>query len=122
MYSIFKDYTFSAAHFIPGHTGGCERLHGHNYRIRVWLQAETLDKLGMVLDFAHLKAAMAKVFDPFDHRTLNDIPPFDQVSPTAEAFAAYAHGAIAKLLEDERVSVSKVEVWENPTSCAIYSP
>ena len=91
--------------------------------IRVWLQAETLDELGMVLDFAHLKAAMAEVFDPFDHRTINDIPPFDEMNPTAEVFAAYAYDCFGReRLDDGRISVIKVEVWENPTSCAIFSP
>ena len=55
MHTIFKDFTFAAAHAIRGHTRGCENLHGHNYRVRVHLAAERLDALGMVLDFADLR-------------------------------------------------------------------
>ncbi len=56
MFTIFKDYSFSAGHAIRGHTRGCQNLHGHNYRVRVHVAAETLDALGMVIDFADLKA------------------------------------------------------------------
>jgi len=35
MHTIFKDFTFAAAHAIRGHTRGCQNLHGHNYRVRV---------------------------------------------------------------------------------------
>ncbi|MEM7051394.1 MAG: 6-carboxytetrahydropterin synthase QueD [Acidobacteriota bacterium] len=122
MYTVFKDFTFAAAHFIVGHQGGCENLHGHNYRVRVFAAAESLDELGMVVDFANLKAVMAQVLDPFDHRVINDIPPFDQRSTTAESLASFVHGEVARRLSDDRVTIPRVEVWENDTSCAIYEP
>ena len=88
MYTVFKDFTFSAAHAIRGHTRGCQNLHGHNYRIRVHVAAEELDELGMVIDFADLKAVMQEVVGPFDHRVINEIPPFDaELNPTAEVLA-----------------------------------
>ena len=71
MHTIFKDFSFSAAHAIRGHTRGCENLHGHNYRVRVHVRAHRLDELGMVLDFADLKAIMQEVLGPFDHRVIN---------------------------------------------------
>ena len=43
MFTIFKDFSFSAAHAIRGHTRGCQNLHGHNYRVRVHLRAERLE-------------------------------------------------------------------------------
>jgi 6-pyruvoyltetrahydropterin/6-carboxytetrahydropterin synthase len=122
MYSIFKDFTFAAGHFIRGHTGGCENLHGHNYRVRVHAAAAELDALGMVVDFADLKAVAAEVLGPFDHRVINDIPPFDQQNTTAELLARYTFDEVARRLDDGRVRVTRVEVWENETSCAIYEP
>ncbi len=78
MHTVFKDFQFAAAHAIRGHTRGCENLHGHNYRVRVHVAADQLDELGMVLDFADLKAVVQEVLGPFDHRVINDIPPFDR--------------------------------------------
>lgn len=130
MFTVFKDYRFAAGHFIPGHTGGCENLHGHNYRVRVHVAAETLDELGMVIDFAALKQIVEEVLGPFDHRVINDLPPFDAISPTAEELAAYTHGEVTRRLqaargeeaEARKLGVRRVEVWESESSCAIYEP
>src|SRR5687767_1238534 len=122
MFTIFKDFTFSAAHSIRGHTRGCQNLHGHNYRVRVHVTAETLDALGMVMDFADLKAIVGAVLDPFDHHVINDIPPFDQRNTTAELLAEFAFQEVSARLPEERLSVLRVEVWENDTACAVYQP
>jgi 6-pyruvoyltetrahydropterin/6-carboxytetrahydropterin synthase len=125
MHTIFKDFSFSAAHAIHGHTRGCQNLHGHNYRVRVHLRASELDELGMVLDFADLKAIMQEVLGPFDHRVLNEVPPFDQRNTTAELLAEHVFDAVAERLPPvvggrRRVEVAKVEVWETDTACAAY--
>lgn len=122
MFTVFKDFTFAAAHAIRGHTGGCENLHGHNYRVRVFAAAAELDALGMVVDFADLKAAAAETLGRFDHRVINELPPFDVRNTTAELLAEYAYAELARRLDDGRVRVTRVEVWENETSCAVYEP
>jgi len=121
MHTIFKDFTFSAAHAIRRHTRGCQNLHGHNYRVRVHLEAGRLDELGMVLDFADLKEMMQEILGPFDHRVINDIPPFDERNTTAELFSEYVFAEVARRMAgQERVRVTRVEVWENDTACAVY--
>lgn len=120
MHTICKDFEFAAAHRIRGHTGGCENLHGHNYRVRVCVTASRLDELGMVLDFADLKAIMREIVEPLDHGVINEVPPFDERNTTAELLAAWIHERVGARLEDDRVSVARVEVWENDTSCAVY--
>lgn len=127
MWTIFKDFDFAAAHFIPEHPGKCRNLHGHNYRVRVHVTASRLDRLDMVVDFALLKRLTRDVVDRFDHRLLNELEPFDQVAPTAERIAEHialeiGHRLRAAEETDDRVRVSRVEVWETDTSCAIYDP
>ena len=127
MHTIFKDFSFAAAHAIRGHTRGCENLHGHNYRVRVHLRARRLDELGMVLDFADLKSIMQEVLGPFDHRVINEVPPFDRRNTTAELLAEYVFGEVGRRLPESgepqrRVEVTRVEVWENETACAAYEP
>jgi 6-pyruvoyltetrahydropterin/6-carboxytetrahydropterin synthase len=121
MHTIFKDFAFSAAHAIRGHTRGCQNLHGHNYRVRVHLRAARLDELGMVMDFADLKAMMEEIVGPFDHRVINEIPPFDERNTTAELISQYVYEEVERRLQDqERVRVARVEVWETDTSCAVF--
>lgn len=118
-FTVFKDFDFAAGHAIRGHTGGCQNLHGHNYRVRVHVTARELDPLGMVIDFADLKAIVSAVAGRFDHRVINEVPPFDEVNTTAELLARHVFHEVAGRL-DERVAVARVEVWETPSSCAIY--
>jgi 6-pyruvoyltetrahydropterin/6-carboxytetrahydropterin synthase len=127
MHAIFKDFSFAAAHAIRGHTRGCQNLHGHNYRVRVHLRARRLDELGMVLDFADLKSIMQEILGPFDHRVINEVPPFDERNTTAELLAEYVFGEVDKRLPESgeprrRIEVTRVEVWENDTACAAYEP
>ncbi len=122
MFTVFKDFTFSAAHAIRGHRRGCENLHGHNYRVRIHVQARELDSLGMVIDYADLKAVAQEVLGPFDHRVINDIPPFTDRNTTAELLSGYVFDEMARRLDDGRLRVARVEVWENDTACAIYAP
>ncbi|MEM9290937.1 MAG: 6-carboxytetrahydropterin synthase QueD [Acidobacteriota bacterium] len=123
MFTVFKDFKFSAAHQVRGHTGGCQNLHGHNYRVRLFLSATELNELGMVIDFSDLKALVNDVAGHFDHQLINDHPPFDRINPTAELLAQFVYRECRNKLAERhgsRVSVEKVEVWENDTSCATY--
>ncbi len=123
VYEIAKDFTFSAAHQIRLHGGKCERLHGHNWRVRVHARASALNKIGMVIDFADLQALVAEIGRRFDHRNVNEVPPFDEVNTTAELLARFFYVEARRALaerEDGRVAVSKVEVWENEGSLAVY--
>ena len=120
MFTVFKDFTFAAAHAIRGHTRGCQNLHGHNYRVRVHVRAERLDELGMVIDFADLKAATEQVVGRFDHAVINDHPPFDaERNTTAEELARWVFEEIAARLPAGR-EVARVEVWETDSSCAAF--
>lgn len=121
MFTVFKDYSFSAAHAIRGHTRGCQNLHGHNYRVRVFVASPALDALGMVIDFADLKAIVDEVVGRFDHAVINDLPPFTERNTTAELLAQHVWEEVAARLPEGRIA-RRVEVWETPTSCAIYEP
>ena len=123
VYEVAKEFVFSAAHQIRMHGGKCERLHGHNWRIRVHARASTLNRIGMVVDFADLAAIVAELCGRFDHRNVNEVPPFDELNTTAENLARYFYvEANRRLAQSEggRVTVSKVEVWENQGSLATY--
>ena len=123
VYEISKDFLFSAAHQIRFHPGKCERLHGHNWRVRIHARASTLSRLGMVVDFADLQQIVAEIGARFDHRNVNEVPPFDDRNSTAENLARFFYEEAARRLferEGGRVTVSKVEVWENEGSLAVY--
>ena len=122
MFEIFRDQVFSASHQLRGYKGRCERLHGHNWRVRVYLEANELNELGMVMDFHALDKIMSEVVARFDHQHLNDVPPFDEINPSSENIAATVYQRLKPKLEGEPVSIASIEVWETPQSWVIYSP
>jgi 6-pyruvoyltetrahydropterin/6-carboxytetrahydropterin synthase len=73
------------------------------------------------MDFAELKAATKKVVDYLDHKNINELPPFDQeINPTAEELAAYFLHKVGAQINDDRVKVQKVRLWETDNCCATY--
>ncbi len=123
VFEIAKDFGFSAAHQIRFHGGKCERLHGHNWRVRVHARASELNRIGMVIDFADLQKLVGEIGSRFDHQNVNEIPPFDQENTTAELLARFFYVEANRALagqEGGRVRVSKVEVLENEGSLAVY--
>jgi 6-pyruvoyltetrahydropterin/6-carboxytetrahydropterin synthase len=65
---VDKEYLkFSAAHFLIFPDGSAERLHGHNYRVSVTLEAR-LSAFGLVLDFQHIKPLVRELVDELDER------------------------------------------------------
>jgi 6-pyruvoyltetrahydropterin/6-carboxytetrahydropterin synthase len=124
VFEISKDFVFSAAHQIRFHGGKCERLHGHNWRVRVHVRASELNRIGMVVDFADLQKLVAEIGARFDHRNVNEVPPFDVENTTAELLARFFYVETDRRLaasEGGRVAVSRVEVWESEGSLAVYS-
>lgn len=112
---------FAAAHSLRDYAGACRRLHGHNWKVEVEVVASELDRLGMAIDFKDVKAAARAAAGELDHRYLNELPPFDQVNPTAENIAAHLFERIAANLDNERVQVSAVTVWETERACIRYA-
>jgi len=112
---------FAASHALRNYEGACQRLHGHNWKVEVEVKARKLNDAGMAIDFKAIKSATNDVLDGLDHYHLNDIPPFDEINPTAENIAGFIYKEISKLINENSVSVSSVTVWETERACARYS-
>lgn len=108
--------TFDAAHALRGYEGPCENLHGHTWRVQVIIQGEELNKIGLLYDFKTIKAELNKVLAKFDHKLINDVAPFDVENPSSENLSRIIFAELKKKFK----SISKVSVWESPTSSATY--
>ena len=122
MFEISVEHTFAAGHALRGYKGKCEHVHGHNYKVQVTVAGEQLNPAGLLMDFVELRSALQAVTEPFDHRMLNDLPPFDQVNPSAENMAKYFCEALEPRVQAKGVHVLAVTVWETETSSATYRP
>jgi 6-pyruvoyltetrahydropterin/6-carboxytetrahydropterin synthase len=112
---------FAASHIIHGHQGACARLHGHNWRIEVEAIAQSLDEIGISIDFKLLKTHLRNLLDTVEHRHLNDIPPFNQINPTAENLAAWIYQQLKQQLTNTHAKLHAVIVWETDRSMVKYT-
>ena len=111
MYTLTVSSRFSAAHHLTNYPGPCQRVHGHNYRVKISITATRLDDMGMVMDLMDLQSLLDQCVGQFDHQYLNKIPPFDTLNPTSENFSRYIFEWIEKKLP-EHISLKTIEFFE----------
>lgn len=119
MFRIEKTMEISCMHSLNlDYESPCNCNHGHNYKIKVGLVGNKLNKNGMLFDFAHIK----KIVNHFDHVNLNDLM---EENPTAENLCFLLFETINERLEsmygkDLNIRVEYVRVWETADSWAEY--
>jgi 6-pyruvoyltetrahydropterin/6-carboxytetrahydropterin synthase len=86
---IYHEFTFEAAHRLlnlpEGHK--CARLHGHTFKVLVYVRGEVDPKTGWVMDYGDIENAFKPIFDLIDHRYLNDVPGIG--NPTSENISLF---------------------------------
>ena len=108
MYEVIKTLEISAAHKLNlDYESKCTNLHGHNWKITVYLRSETLNENGMIMDFTHIKR---EISDLLDHKVINDVVPFN---PTAENMAKFVVDTLSPYCY-------KAEVIESENNKAVY--
>ncbi|MCA9402628.1 MAG: 6-carboxytetrahydropterin synthase QueD [Candidatus Omnitrophica bacterium] len=108
----------ASAHFLRGYPGKCKDMHGHTWKVEVFLAANELNELGMVEDFAILKRKFKDYLAELDHKCLNDLAYFQAVNPTAENIAKYIYEGFAPLVAP--LALKRVQIWESDMASAIY--
>ena len=132
MYSVTKQIDFCYGHRLLDYDGLCQHPHGHNAVAEIEVRTETLDKRNMVVDFTDIKQRVKSWIDrELDHRMIlrRDDPLVDALQTLGEPVYLLESNPtverIARLLFDisreQGLPVSRVTVWETPSSWATYS-
>ena len=119
-YELKIETTFAAAHNLLNYCGQCENLHGHNWKIEIYIRGSELDKSGMLIDFKILKDHTNAILDTLDHTYLNELPMFAEQSPSSELIAKYIFSELENSFEKLPVQVHKVVAWESEKAAAAY--
>jgi 6-pyruvoyltetrahydropterin/6-carboxytetrahydropterin synthase len=124
MFEVTVEQTFAAAHALRNYKGGCEKVHGHNFKVQVVISGERLDDAGLLVDFIDVKNLMDRVLGRLDHQNLNETAPFDVKNPSAENIAEHICVEMTSGLKDTPVPVriQEVKVWETDIQSATYRP
>jgi 6-pyruvoyltetrahydropterin/6-carboxytetrahydropterin synthase len=109
---VFREFRFEAAHYLPNAPDGhkCKRLHGHSYRVVVYVSGPIDPRTGWVVDFAEIKRAAGEILDSLDHRCLNDVAGLEQ--PTCENLARWVWARVKPVLP----GLSRLVIRETATA------
>ena len=121
MYELKIISRFAAAHQLREYEGGCERLHGHNWKVEVFISGSKLKENGLLMDFKVIKEKTGKILDELDHRFLNDLEAFRSLNPSSENIARHVFTSLSRELNSEDIRVTKVTAWESESACASYT-
>ena len=116
MFELKAQMYFAAAHHLLNYNGECENMHGHNWLVEAFVTGDTLNESKILVDYKVLKKELKSVLDLLDHKDLNKLPYFKDISPSSEIISQF----IYKKLKEKISIVSKISVWETSTSCCSY--
>ncbi|UCF92569.1 MAG: 6-carboxytetrahydropterin synthase QueD [Desulfobacterales bacterium] len=120
MYELKVVTRFAAAHQLQMVGAKCENLHGHNWRIEVYVVGTRLNDAGVLMDFGEIKAHVAAIMSTLDHKFLNELEHFKQDCPSSENIARYVAEELQKKIDTPSVSVSRVTAWESEDAGATF--
>lgn len=126
---IYKEAHFDASHRLLHYCGKCANLHGHRWKVEVWIEGTVDDTSMILMDYNAIKI----IVDHFDHQIIlnHDDPMVECVSqfqevittpgdPTSELLAMLIRDMIQGYCQEQgtQAVVSRVRVWESPTCYA----
>jgi 6-pyruvoyltetrahydropterin/6-carboxytetrahydropterin synthase len=128
--TVSKSFSFHAAHQLHNHDGQCARVHGHTYKLEVFVEG-VVNKTqgepdeGMVIDFSVIKHAYKELIEPLvEHQDLNqtlsqkflleDLP--TTCENIALLIASLLEGALTAKVDGRQYYMKGVRLWETPTS------
>lgn len=126
-WTLTKDFLFEAAHQLHGHDGKCARLHGHSFKLTVFVSGYNLQKTGpqrgMLMDYGHISGIVKPIVDEFlDHHFLNETLQCD--APTSEFLARFLFYLLAPRFTEvsNEVELSALRIAETCTSGCLFQP
>jgi len=126
---IYKEVQIDTSHRLLHYEGKCANLHGHRWKVEVWMEGEPDQKTQILIDYSLIK----QVVNKYDHQIILNredpmvprIREFHPVittpgDPTSELIAALIRDDLYTICKDHgiKATVPKIRVWESPTSCA----
>ena len=115
--TLYTETVIDSCHKLNDYDGKCNQLHGHSWKISIWIQGgrEQLNKAGILFDFGDIK----KITNKMDHTYLNEIEEFKDTgkNPTAENLTVYV---LNKLLELNEGLGYRVRIYETAVGKETY--
>jgi len=124
LFTVRVSARFEAAHFLREYRGISEPLHGHSYKVEADLAARAggVDSDAIAVDFVSARRKLEALAKRLDYGCINDVPPFDQINPSAENIAQWFARELGAAVADEDAVVRAVTIWEGPVNSVTFRP
>ena len=126
---IYKEVQIDTSHRLLHYEGKCANLHGHRWKVEIWMEGEPDPATQILIDYSMIK----KIVDKYDHQIIlnRDDPMVRRIEefhsvittpgdPTSELMATLIREDIYAFCRDQGIkgTVPKIRVWESPTAYA----
>src|SRR5512137_629492 len=126
---IYKEVQIDTSHRLLYYEGKCANLHGHRWKVEIWMEGEPDPVTKILIDYSMIK----KIVDQYDHQIILNkddpmvprIQEFHQVittpgDPTSELMADLIRDDLHAFCRKHgiKATVLKIRVWESPTAFA----
>ena len=112
---------FEAAHHLRSYKGSPEPLHGHSWKVEAKFKCGKLDHEDIGIDYVHAEKTLRELASRFDHKHINEVPPFDKLNPTSENIAKWFYEELDTPNVKQDSKLLEVIIWEGPEAYVAYS-
>jgi 6-pyruvoyltetrahydropterin/6-carboxytetrahydropterin synthase len=127
--AIYKEVQIDASHRLLHYQGKCANLHGHRWKVEVWIEGEPDATTNLLIDYNTIK----QIIERFDHQIILNcddpmvpcIEKFQHVmttpgDPTSELLAVVFKDDLNEACKSQGINakVTKIRVWESPNCYA----
>ena len=122
MYTVSVTRQFVAQHYLtvpnPGPEGD---LHSHHFTAEVTFRGPDLGEYGYLVDIDAVIDTVEAVVETFRDETLNELPAFEGLNPSAEHFARIVAGRLTDRLTPEPATELTVALQEDDVATVSYT-
>lgn len=126
---LYKEVSFDASHRLLHYKGKCHNLHGHRWKVEIWLRGMVDEQTNILVDYNEIK----KVVHRYDHQIiLNESDPMvsriEEFHPVITTPGDPTSELLAELIRDSMeaeyahsgqiILVDIIRVWESPNCFA----
>ncbi|WP_319578878.1 6-carboxytetrahydropterin synthase [uncultured Methanospirillum sp.] len=126
---LYKEVSFDASHRLLHYQGKCHNLHGHRWKVEIWITGRTDDQTNILVDYNEIKQAVHR----YDHQIILNqddpmVPRIEEFHPVITTPGDPTSELLAELIRDSieaayapsgrDVRVETIRVWESPSCYA----
>ena len=118
--------SFDSSHYLYSYfpDGSDEPMHGHTWRVEIFIQKEDggIDGKGISYDFLRARKRLDELIERIDHICINELPEFSGINPTSENIALWFARGLSPELKNTGGKLLEVRVHEGPNNYASFYP